>query len=392
MNLVLFLLVNVFICVFCGELNDNEQREIETFLNPGCELNYPLCDNLTLVYVKASAKNDILHYLWDFTGVPGIMLAKTSKNSNLSIHWDKLMAGDIGAVNFTIPPSYVFGMVINKIYLFDDTKNTGLISDSTDIVTLDYQEFKWERSNLTEYPKRVELIMNAEHLNGSFSIKLAAFTSANHGDDLPHLLHSAQSMQSDFVINRMNVSSYKFSSPRFAIQLLLFSSEKEETGNFTINNRRNLDDEFTPGIFEVIDVVSPLSRTSGDGGFIQYRPVCYLNSFRSVSDSTELKQSAMTKSPIKEFKNSLPFLFFGFGLEAQLAQGLNISFGIPGDGFYSKNKYISFSLLSGIGKPPVEPLSAFVIGFATIGLGVPLAVMITGGVYVTINRLRSNSN
>lgn len=204
-------------------------------------------------------------------------------------------------------------------------------------------------------------------------------------------------MQSDIVIDRMNVSAYKFASPRFAIQLLLVSSELKETGNFTINKRRNLDDEFTPGIFEVIDVVSPLSKTSAGGAFIQYRPVCYLNSFRSVSDSTELKQSTVKifndeKSGIEEFKYSLPFIYFGYNLGQHLAQGLNISFGVPGDGFYSKNRYISFSLLSGIGKPPVEPLSAFVIGFATIGLGVPLVVMIAGGVYVTIKRLRTNNN
>ena len=117
MNLVLFLLVNVFICVFCGDLED-EQREIKAIINPGCEGHYPNCDNLTLVHVIAEAKNDTLHYLWDFTGVPGIMLAKTSKKSKLSIQWDKLMTGDIGAVSFTEHPSYVFAMVINKIYLF----------------------------------------------------------------------------------------------------------------------------------------------------------------------------------------------------------------------------------------------------------------------------------
>lgn len=199
-------------------------------------------------------------------------------------------------------------------------------------------------------------------------------------------------MQSDIVIDQMDISSYKFSSPRFAIQMHLVSSENQEAGNFTIINRRNLDDEFTPGIFEVIDIVSPSSKISGDGAFIQYRPVCYVNAFRSVSDSTEFKQSTLTKSGIEEFKDSLPFLYFGFSLEAHIAQGFNISFGVSGDGFYSKNKYISFSLLSGFGKPPVESLSAFVIGFATIGLGVPLIVMIAGGVYVTVKRLRSDSN
>lgn len=171
MNLVLFLLVNVFICVFCGDLED-EQREIETFINPGCEGHYSYCDDLTLVHVKAEAKNDTLHYLWDFTGVPGILLAKTSKKSNLTIQWDKLMSGEIGAVSFTAKPSYIFAMVINKIYLFNDTKNTGLVSDSTDIVTLDSQLFQWERTNITEYPGRVELIMTAKQMNGSFSLKV----------------------------------------------------------------------------------------------------------------------------------------------------------------------------------------------------------------------------
>lgn len=187
-----------------------------------------------------------------------------------------------------------------------------------------------------------------------------------------------------------NVTS-NFTQPRIAVTFLLVSSEGKGEGSFKLNKRRNLDDEFTPGIFDVYDVVSPRSSNGTQGAFLQYRPVCYTTSERTVSGSTELKQGEIVDfigndKEFENFKNTLPYCYYGYSLGSKVAQGTNITFGSSGDGFYSRSNYTSFSMLLGVGAPPVERLSAFVVTFAAIGLGVPLLVLLVGGIYMAIKR------
>lgn len=175
----------------------------------------------------------------------------------------------------------------------------------------------------------------------------------------------------------------------------MVSSENKSEKSFKVNKRRNLDDEFTPGIFDVYDIVSPRSQNDSRGAFIQYRPVCYTTKGRTVSDSTELKQGViksfnLTESELKMLYYTLPYSFYGNVLGSKITEGSNITLGLTGDGFYSKSNYASFSMLMGTGAPPIEKLSVFVVTFASIGLGVPLLVLLLGGTYVGIKRYKSN--
>jgi Lysosomal transcription factor, NCU-G1 len=193
-------------------------------------------------------------------------------------------------------------------------------------------------------------------------------------------------MQIDIVAK--NVSS-NFTRPRIAIEFLLVSSEKKEEGSFQMNRRRNLDDEFTPGIFDIYNLISPRSSKDSQGGFIQFRPVCYKSEVRTVSSSTESRHGNIQNvtDEILVYRYTLPFDYFGYSIHSMLTQAINITFGMPDDGFY--RNYISFSFLIGLGEPSYELLSPFVITFATIGLSFPLLVLLVGGTYVAIKRYRS---
>lgn len=222
-----------------------------------------------------------------------------------------------------------------------------------------------------------------------FTLQVSAFGSTKHGADLPHLYHSSHSMQIDLIGEKLNSQNY--TSARLAVEFLFVTSENKTEGTFKVNKRRNLDDEFTPGIFDVYDIVSPRSNNDSKGAFVQYRPVCYTTRWRTVSDSTELKQGEIHSfnndpNDIEKFQYTMPYSFYGFDLVSIIAQGSNITLGVPNDGFYSRSNYTSFSMLLGIGSPPVEKLSSFVVTFAAIGLGVPLLVLLVGGTYVGIKR------
>lgn len=191
-------------------------------------------------------------------------------------------------------------------------------------------------------------------------------------------------MQIDLVATNIN-STYK--SPRIAFQIVMVPDEVKEEGDFTLNRIRNLDDEFTPGIFDVYNLVSPRSNNDTRGSFIQYRPVCYISKTRSVSSSTESRHGYPRNETDLRFDFTLPYAFYGkVEFDKKIHQAINITLGMPGDGFYSRTNYISFSYLMGIGNPPLEGLSPFVITFAVIGLGVPLLVLIVGGTYVAVKR------
>lgn len=199
-------------------------------------------------------------------------------------------------------------------------------------------------------------------------------------------------MQIDLIAENITAAQ-NYSSARIAVEFLFVSSENKTEGTFKVNKRRNLDDEFTPGIFDVFDIVSPRSDHDSRGAFVQYRPVCYTTKWRTVSDSTELKQGKIKSfnnnvNEIEKFQYTLPYSYYGIELVSIVAQGTNITFGIPNDGFYSRSNYVSFSMLMGIGSPPIEKLSTFVVTFAVIGLGVPLLVLLVGGTYVGIKRYR----
>lgn len=84
--------------------------------------------------------------------------------------------------------------------------------------------------------------------------------------------------------------------------------------------------------------------------------------------------------------------FFGETFYSMVLQGMNISFGIKGSGYYSLNNYTSFSFLTGVGEPMPEHLSTFVVVTGSVGLGIPLLILIVGGSYLGVKRLRRSSH
>lgn len=174
---------NIFVfvllcCAFCDVSSDNDGRKLSVELNPGCvDKIGSECDDMTFVHVKADSAKDTIHYLWDFTGSPSIMLAKTDKNASLGIDWVGFMGGTGNTVNFSSTPEYVFTAVISRILLFNDGADKGDINDGsvTEVSVFNPHKFAWRRENITQlYDQHVTLVMNATvGTNGSFAVKVS---------------------------------------------------------------------------------------------------------------------------------------------------------------------------------------------------------------------------
>lgn len=66
---------------------------------------------------------------------------------------------------------------------------------------------------------------------------------------VPHMLHTENSTQVDIVLDHIETNK-TFNSSRFAIELLVIGKGDPEIPMF-VDPKKSLDDEHTPGIFEV---------------------------------------------------------------------------------------------------------------------------------------------
>lgn len=92
----------------------------------------------------------------------------------------------------------------------------------------------------------------------------------DHDVDFPHLLHSENVTQVDMEFVNLKTDP-SFKQPRLAAEIV-FIADESITANqtYTISKRRTLDDEHTPGIFELIDIYSPQSLLRKAGLFCFY--------------------------------------------------------------------------------------------------------------------------
>lgn len=63
----------------------------------------------------------------------------------------------------------------------------------------------------------------------------------------------------------MRVNS-SFKNPRFAAEFVIVSDEsKLQNQSFDVHSKKSLDDEHTPGIFEIVEIASPKSFMANEG-------------------------------------------------------------------------------------------------------------------------------
>lgn len=283
-----------------------------------------------------------------------------------------------------------------QILQFDDVNDTGFLDNQKDVYHMDTDTFDWIDIHHEFNADLASVIVTAKSKyqmhHKEITLKFESFSTKDRGNGVPHLLHSTNSTEIDIIINNVTIEE-NMRSPRFAIELYLLTSEmKKSNETFSINQRKSLDDEHTPGIFSIVDILSPDSSRFKKGAFVQYRPVSYTSAIREVSLSTETQQYApiyLDSKKQNDVKKSLVWSYYGEEVLGYPAQGVNISFGLTGDGFYTKTNYTTWTFIMGYGAPPIEEFSTFVIVVTSIGLGVPLFLLITGSLYICIKRVRN---
>lgn len=374
-------------------------RKLNTSYNPGCS-DPTICNSVKVVYVEAEGLNDTLHYLWDFTQRPSIFVAATPIKSHLIISWDQFKGNNNKSITFSEEPMYSFGIVLDKLWEYNDINDTGIMdrknTDSSYVRALDMENFNWTLTSFgNESVESVDVVMEASSytpkdltavISGSIRLVLSAFGFRDHSEELPHLLHSANCTQVDLVLDKLKTNS-SFSSSRFAVGVLIASSDKANT-TATIISRKSLDDEHSPGIFTLVDLQTPMAE-SGKGGYLQWRPVAYVAKERDIVNSTDINSYGVTdvKDHTAYLNHTLLYAYYSSNLDSLLVQSTAVSFGLKEDGFYKKTNYTSWTFMMGYGRPPNENFSLLVIFVISIGLGLPALLIIISGLVMAVRRI-----
>lgn len=86
------------------------------------------------------------------------------------------------------------------------------------------------------------------NLFASINFQFHLFDHSDRSKELPHLLYNADSTQFDFTLQDIDTGNY--SSARWGLETVLFAGDKKSSV-MHIETKKSIDDEYTPGVFEV---------------------------------------------------------------------------------------------------------------------------------------------
>nr|CAD7396179.1 unnamed protein product [Timema poppensis] len=289
----------------------------------------------------------------------------------------------------------------NEIWEYNDVNDTGYLNMS--LVNKNYKRaydteyFHWKIAKFENDTEGAILHMESAKYNkpgdvtavekGNIKFMVSAYGYNDHSDILPHLVHTQNSSLIDLVIDKLGTNSH-FSHARFAVDIILASQDPKNT-TMTFESHKSLDDEYTPGVFTMVDLQTPSSVSGAKGGYIQWRPVAYIAKERDLTNSTDANNYGLSNVtyPSAVLNSSALYAFFSSSLENMLVQETVVSFGLKEDGFYKKTNYTSWTFLVGYGHPPDEKFSLLVILVISIGLGLPALLILVSGIVMAVRRV-----
>ncbi|XP_023267654.1 glycosylated lysosomal membrane protein [Seriola lalandi dorsalis] len=378
-----FLLFSVFTsCLGLFSGGETFKRQVSVELNPGSAVTPPGGD---LLHVRAVGDNDTLHFLFCSQGAPTLLLVHTnSSSSTVKVDWPLFLARNTSGSLRVEPESsilYSTAVVFSRLLEYDDVNDTA-DPTSDPFPPYELQNFTWSRLNLSG---PVALLCGAasNFMNGSLCLQLSVFQSEGRGQLWPRLIHTANSSQMgvwlDGMLPRANRS-------RFLLELQAVSGAYPLS---RVEVLRSIDDEYTPSIFKVSQWVSSVNGSSDVLGFVQWKPVAYRQSNPALEDATPCRHSDPRPQSSEKTAASSGLIRAFYSEPDTFA--LNVSFGLAGEPFYNSTQFLSWTVLVGVGSPPVDSFSPLVVAIMAVGLGTPVVVLLLGGLWVCIRKRAADS-
>ncbi|XP_060062559.1 glycosylated lysosomal membrane protein B-like [Ylistrum balloti] len=379
------------------------KRQLNTYLNPGCVKD---CGG-GLAYVKARGDMDTLHFVFTTVGTPTALVIRTNtladrEHDRLSFNWDKLRSNDSAGAVYTDNPQtkvlYSYGLMFTRLFQYNDTSDDADLSHysapSSELTVFDFLDNVTMWENLLDTSSDELIILKIQQtdpdlstaiMNGSLTIQFHMFDHEDRADDLPHLQYNEDTTHFDFILQDIDTGNR--SNARYGLETIFFSEDADK-GDMTIEDVKSIDDEYSPGVFSINNLLSR-PAVKANGGFLQWKPICYMKPARARSVATAVKKygpqtlTAEDKTNTGFVKNSIAYAFYGGHkiIDVKMSYS-NFSFGLSKDGFFTKNNYTAWTGSLGYGVPPADKVSTLVISVISAGLGLPVVLMVFGGLFV----------
>ncbi|KAF7645329.1 hypothetical protein LDENG_00206410 [Lucifuga dentata] len=361
---------------------ETSRRKLSFELNPGLNASIsPLPPGVDLLHVRALGDNDTLHFLLCSLRAPALLLIHTNTSSSLQVDWPKfLSSNNSGSLKVEPESSVLFSssLTFSRLWEFDDRNDTAVTECLFPPFHL--QNFTWSGVNLKGASASLcGADRSPSFSNGSLCLQFSAFDSEGRDNNWPRLLHNANSAQLRVWLHGLLPRT---AYSRFQLELQVVGGAYPLS---RVDVLRSIDDEFMPSIFKVSQWVSSVNRSSEVSGFVQWKPVAFRRSDPALEDATPCRHlTPQLLSPAPE-TSGLIRAFYGSEPETF---GLNVTFGIAGEPFYNATQFLSWTLLMGVGSPPLDSFSPLVLSIMAVGLGTPLLLFLLGGIGVCFHRLR----
>ncbi|KAK8401346.1 hypothetical protein O3P69_002837 [Scylla paramamosain] len=232
-------------------------------VNPGCEE----CEEPWLVVTAGEGANNTLHHLWGAKETLSFLVVAGTGGPNVSVDWDALRNGTNRSVTFQSQPSHVFGFVIPSLILYNDPKDKGAFKDQNESLRVPVSDFTWSAEVLPRSPHQVAVKLQTTHFQDTplpnktrILMQVSAYGEDGRSSVLPHLLYTPNSAQLDLILDHFKLNlteeANSWNKTRWGMDVVVFSSEhkaEEEDGDFGLkfHTQKSLDDEHTPGVFNV---------------------------------------------------------------------------------------------------------------------------------------------
>ncbi|CAH8535225.1 unnamed protein product [Schistosoma turkestanicum] len=438
-----FQLLFCVICIFTFICVIESSWNVTINHNPNCNLSKE-CDKYDVIYINGRNLTSSVHVFITASerfSFPSVLIVHSSSAEvDPVIDWDKLNASSgkrLSLKNVTQSYALVFYKMVEYNDLSDNVNMSNYPKNSDQIRSHYFNEFQWKRnpindtSSLTFENNLFEITYNGTKPNMTSSyeqviIKFRISNTTQHDQSMPHLLFTpGRIVQFDVLFN--NLTSH-FNQSRFGLQLLLMSNlTLQPNEEFRREILFNIDDELTPGNFEMINFLlgesvskltnnNPnddnqyLSNSTHPSAFLQIKPSCFIDDqVRTVQNSRnvyigqhqdlfmnydEHESGNLSQSHLLNY--SFPSIFYADRLNASHDQAiglrlLNLSFGTSMDGFYEKTKFIVWTASFGLGNPPTDNLSSLLISLIIFSMLIIISSIIVGIILVIVLRRRSTT-
>ncbi|KAM6217188.1 glycosylated lysosomal membrane protein [Rhynchocyon petersi] len=375
------LLLSLLLSVAPFGLLGEETRRVSLEVIPGW-----LGPPKNLLHIRAVGTNSTLHYVWSSLGPPAVLLVATNTPSSfLKVNWSLLLSPEPDEGLMILPKDSIqfsSALVFTRLFEFDSTNvsNVAVKFPGKPYPAYSLAEFSWNNINDSLDPATLSATFQGHPMhdptkafaNGSLDFRVQAFSRSGRPIQPPRLLHTADTCQLEVALVG---ASPRGNHSLFGLEVATLSQGPDCP---SVQEQHSIDDEYAPAVFQLDQLLWGLLPS----GFMQWRPVAFSQKQGSRESALPCQVSPLHPTLAYPIPQS-PIVRAFFGSQTNFC-AFNLTFGAStGPGYWNQH-YLSWSMLLGVGSPPVDSLSPLVMGIMAVALGAPGLLLLGGGLILLL--------